>query len=95
MSGEKQFSKYQWIEVATKKSTEPRKESFEVEADTLQIMSDPLPTKDAWKARKNLIQPLQTPSLLSSKDTKKTGDTLGFFKTKTIHKFDIEPDTPD
>ncbi|GAI75875.1 unnamed protein product, partial [marine sediment metagenome] len=66
MGGDKQFSKYQWIEVATKKSTDPRKESFEVDPDTLQIVSDPLPTKDAWKARKDLILRLQTPSLCAS-----------------------------
>lgn len=96
MGGDKQFSKYQWIEVATKKSSDPRKESFEIDPDTLQIVSNPLPTKDAWKARKDLILRLQTPSLCYLQKTRKqTGDTLGLFKPKTIHKFVIESDTPD
>lgn len=96
MGGDKQFSKYQWIEVAAKKSTDPRKESFEVDIDTLEIVSDPLPTKNAWKARKDIILPLQAPSLCYLQRTRKqTGETLGIFKPKTIHKFVIEPDTPD
>ena len=96
MGGEKQFSKYQWIEIAAKKSTDARKESFEVDIDTLKIVSDPLPTKDAWKSRKEKVLPLLAPSLCYLKRSRKlTGDTLGFFKPKTIHKFVIEHDTPD
>lgn len=96
MGGDKQFSKYQWIEVAAKRSTDPRKESFEVDIDTLEIVSEPLPTRNAWKARKEVILPLRAPSLCYLQRTRKqTGDTLGLFKPKTIHKFVIEPDTPD
>jgi len=96
MGGDKQFGKYQWIEVAAKKSTEPRKESFEVDTDTLRIVSEKLPTKDAWRARKEIILPLQAPSLCHLKRTRRqTGNTLGIFKPKTIHKFVIEHDTPD
>lgn len=55
MGGSQQFKKYQWIEVAAKKSSDPRKESFEIDIDTLRIVSDPLPPKDAWKARKEIV----------------------------------------
>jgi hypothetical protein len=96
MGGDKQFSKYQWIEVAATKSSDPRKESFEVDIDTLKILSDPLPPKNAWKARKEIILPLKAPSLCHLQRTRKqTGDTLGIFKPRTIHKFVIESDTPD
>lgn len=96
MGGSQQFNKYQWIEVAAKKSTDPWKESFEVDIDTLKIVSNPLPTKDAWKARKEKVLLLQAPSLCYLQRTRRqTGDTLGLFKPKTIHKFIIEPDTPD
>ncbi|MBN2463495.1 MAG: hypothetical protein JXB43_07850 [Dehalococcoidia bacterium] len=96
MEGEKQFSKYQWIEVAARKSSDPRKESFEVDIATLKILSDPLPSKDAWKVRKQIILPLEAPSLCHLQRTRKqTGDTLGIFKPRTIHKFVIESDTPD
>jgi len=97
MGGSQQFRKYQRIEVAaTKSSSDLRKESFEVDIDTLKILSNPLPTKDAWKARKEIILPLQAPSLCYLKRRRKqTGDTLGVFKPKTIHKFVIQPDTPE
>jgi hypothetical protein len=96
MEGDRQFKKYQWIEVAAIKSSDPRKESFEVNIDTLKTVSNLLSTKDAWKARKEIILPLQTPSLCHLQRTRRqTGDTLGIFKPKTIHKFVIEPDTPD
>jgi len=97
MGGSQQFKKYQWIEVAAiKSSSDSRKESFEVNIDTLRIISDPLPTSGAWKARKEIILPLEAPSLCYLQKTRRqTGDTLGIFKPKTIHKFLIEPDTPD
>ena len=96
MGGSQQFKKYQWIEVAARKSSDPRKESFEVDIDSLKIMSNPLPTRDAWKARKEIILPLQAPSLCYLRRTRRqTGDTLGIFRPKTIHKFVTELDTPD
>jgi hypothetical protein len=97
MGGDQQFKKYQWIEVAvTKSPSDPRKESFEVDIDTLRIANDTLPTKDAWKARKEIILPLEAPSLCHLQRTRRqTGDTLGIFKPKIIHKFIIEPDTSD
>jgi hypothetical protein len=97
MEGNQQFKKYQWIEVAAiKSSSDPRKESFEVDIDTLRIASDLLPTSGAWKARKEIILPLEAPSLCYLQRTRRqTGDTLGIFKPKTIHKFIIEPDTPE
>lgn len=97
MGGNQQFRKYQMIEVSTiKSSSDPRKESFEVDIDTLKIVNDPLPTKDAWEARKELVLPLQAPSLCYLKRNRRlTGDTLGIFKPKVIQKFIIEPDTPD
>lgn len=96
MEGSQQFKKYQWIEVPAKKSSDPRKESFEIDIDTLRILSEPLSTKDAWKARKEIVLPLKAPSLCYlQRSRKRTRDTLGVFKPKTIHKFIIEPDTPD
>ena len=96
MGGNQRFHKYQWVEVAATKSSDPRKESFEVDIDSLKIISAPLPTKDAWKARKEIILPLQAPSLCHLKrNRRQSGDTLGIFKPKIIHKFVIEPDTPD
>lgn len=97
LEGQQQFSKYQWIEVDAKKcSSDPRLESFEIDIDSLKVTGESLPTENAWKARKEIILPLAAPSLCYLKRTRKeTGATLGIFKPKTIHKFVIEPDTPD
>lgn len=96
MGGDKQFKKYQWIEVSATKSSDPRKESFEVDIDSLKILSSPLSTKGAWEARKEIIFPLKSPSLCHLKRIRRqTGNTLGIFKPKTIHKFIIERDTPN
>ena len=93
MGGDKQFKKYQWIEVDAKKSSDPRQESFEVNIDTLKVVTDALPSKNAWQARKDIIFPLKAPSLCYlQKSRKQTGVTLGIFKPKSIHKFIIEPE---
>jgi hypothetical protein len=96
MDGDRRFSKYQWIEVEAKKSSDPRKESHEVDIDTLTILSEPLSTRNSWKARKEVVLPVQSPSLCYLQESRKTsGNTLGFFKPKTIQKFIIENDSPD
>lgn len=91
MGGDKQFHKYEWIEVAATKSSDQRKESFEVDIDTLRVLSDPLPSKESWKLRKDIVLPLEAPSLCHLQQTlEQTGDTLGIIKPKTIQKFVIE-----
>ena len=96
MGGDRRFSKYQWVKIQAKKSSDPRKESYEVDIDTLKILSPPLSTRDGWKARKDLIFPLQSPSLCHLQNTRKNnGNTLGIFRPRLIQKFIIEHDTPD
>lgn len=96
MGGDKQFKKYQWVEVFVKKSSDKRKESFEVDIDTLNVISEPLSTQKSWEARKQLILPLKAPSLCYlQRNRKRTGDTLSIIKPKKVHGFSIEADTPD
>ena len=97
MSGNQRFRKYQWIEVDTKKSTsDVRQESYEVNIDTLKIISDTLPTNNYWQARKEIVLPLLSESLCYLKRMRKqTSVTLGLFKPRIIHKLVIEHDTSD
>ena len=96
MEGDKKFSKYQWIEVNTKKSSDYRKESYEVDIDSLKIVSEKIPTKNAWKARKEIIFPLKANSLCQLKRERiSTGNTLGVFKPRVIQKFIMEKDDAD
>ena len=95
MDGNQQFKKYEWIGVDAKKSSDPRKESYEVDVNSLNVVSKPLSTDKEWKAHKEIIFPLLSPSLCHLKKWRKqTGDTLGIFKPRIIHKFVIERVTP-
>jgi len=97
LSLDKRFRKYQWIEADVAKSSDPRPESFQIDIDSIKIISEPLPTKDRWQVRKNIIYPLKSSSLcglqLAWQNNKYP--TLGIFEPKSIHGFDIEPGTLD
>ena len=54
LSLDKRFRKYQWIEANVAKSSDLRPESFQIDIDSINIISEPLPTKDRWQARKNI-----------------------------------------
>jgi len=97
LSSDKRFRKYQWIELSTKKASDPRPESYQLNIDSINILSKPLPTSNNWKARKEIIFPLKTASLCYLKaQLDKTGvPTLGIFKPKTIRGFRIERAEPN
>ena len=90
----RRFKKYQWIEVAVSKSSDPRPESYTVDLDSIKVVGDPLPPSHGWQARKQVVLPLLAPSLCYLSQTRKnTGATLGIFKPKEITDFIIEPET--
>jgi hypothetical protein len=92
---DRRFRKYQWIDVRIKKSSDSRPESFTPDLDSIRPLSDPLPTDRLWRARKDIVTPLQSPSLcwLQEERDKNKFPTLGFFKPKEISRLIIEPDT--
>jgi hypothetical protein len=95
LRSEKQFKKYQWIEVAVTKASDPRPDSWVVDLDSIKVLGDPLPTSDGWQARKAIVLPLLAPSLCHLVRTReKTGATLGIFKPKEIRGLIIEPEEP-
>lgn len=91
---DKRFRKYQWIEVPIKKASDHRPESYELDCDSLKILTEPLATDDCWKARKAIITPLQASSLcaLQAEQEAKGRPTLGFFKPRAIKRLIIEED---
>jgi hypothetical protein len=93
LTDKQRFKKYQWIEVRAAKGSDPRPESYEVDLDSITILSDPLPTTNYWQARKEALYPVMAPSLCYLQRTRKeTGATLGFFKPKRVTKFEIVPE---
>ncbi len=93
LTDDKRFRKYQWIEARVQKSSDHRPESFRLDPDSIRIASDPLPTADGWRARKEIVTKLQSPSLcwLQAERDRYHTPTLGFFKPREITRLIIEP----
>lgn len=94
LDDDKRFRKYQWIDVQVTKANDYRPESHRLDQDSIRIVSNPLPTENYWQARKEIITPLQSPSLcaIQAERNRNAFPTLGFFKPKEITKLVIEPD---
>lgn len=86
------YKKYQWIEVdITKNPNDPRPESYRPNLDTIQVIGEPLSSKDNWKERKRyvLARPLRTMCGLREAFTKdKT--SLGIIKPYKISSLEVE-----
>lgn len=94
LDNDRRFRKYQWINLRVKKATDARPESYYPDLDSIRIITDPLPTKDFWQARKDIIAPLLSPSLcwLQAERDANEVPTLGFFKPGSITRLKIERD---
>lgn len=95
LAPDKRFRKYQWIEVSVSKpSKDVRPESYKIENDSIRITSEPLPTDQAWKARKDIVFPLRSHCLCCLKKERDASGfpTLGFFQPKSIDRLTIEPE---
>jgi hypothetical protein len=97
LTPDQRFRKYQWIDVNVEKASDPRPESHRLFADTIKILSEPLPTDQTWQARKNFVLPLKAQSLcaLQRERDQHKFPTLGLFKPKRITQLLIEPDDPN
>src|SRR5437762_1436333 len=85
LAPDRRFRKYQWIEVRAAKSSDPRPESYEIDIDSINILTDPLPTGHSWKARRDEVARVMGPSLCYLKRSRhETGATLGLFKPQRI-----------
>lgn len=90
---DKRFRKYQYIEAdVVKAQSDPRPESYKVNIDSIKILTEPLPTKDKWQARKDSVMPLCSQSLcaLQSERDQNKEPTLGIFKPRRITGLKIE-----
>ncbi len=92
LDSDKRFHKYQWIEVDVEKASDPRPESYKIRPQTIRILGDVLSTEHAWKARKEIAEPLRAHCLCCLKDERfKYGfPTLGFIRPKQIRRLIIK-----
>ena len=93
LEDDKQFKKYQLIEVEVMRSSDFRPESYKINVDSIRVLKDSLTTENYWQARKNYVFPLKSPSLceLQRRQQSDGHPTLGIFKPKEV-TFDIEPE---
>jgi hypothetical protein len=88
---DQQFAKYQWVEFAATKASDPRPESYTPKHKSFNILTTPLSTANAWRARKEVISPLAAHSLCSLQEAcdRDGHPTLGFFRPRVIDEFRI------
>jgi hypothetical protein len=92
LEGEKQFQKYEWITASVARATDDqRPESHRLNADTIKI-GESIPTKDQWRARRELLKPLIRPSMcqIQRERDERGAPTLGLFKPATIKRLVID-----
>jgi hypothetical protein len=95
LKAQQKFAKYQWIEANLKKANDSRPESFNIDPDSIAIVSDPLPANTYWRARKQFIQPLEAHCMccIQQKQRRDGFPTLGFFKPHVIRRLIIQPES--
>ncbi|MFL6283262.1 MAG: hypothetical protein ACJ74Q_09000 [Pyrinomonadaceae bacterium] len=90
---DKRFRKYQWIEVNVVKASDARPESYTPDIESINILTDPLPTENEWAARKKYVFPARAHCLCCLKRERDANQhpTLGVFKPKVIERLRITP----
>ncbi len=102
LAEDQRFRRYQWVEVdVTKATADPRPESHHLKPGGIRILSKPLPRSKNWRAKKDVVIPLRSPSLcylIRQRDTHQH-PTLGLFRPAEIRKLRIiqekDPDWTD
>lgn len=86
------FPRYEWIEARVKKSqTDPRKESYNVDQDSLRRTGHRLDTKNQWQSRRALLVPRANRSieeLLELHDKDRT--SMGFLRPRSFDALAVE-----
>lgn len=97
LSEDRRFSKYQWIEARVTKASDYRPESYHLDIDSIEIVSEKLSTKSKWEERKEALALLESHCFccLKAQRDKEGFPTLGFFRPKVITGFDMLPIDPN
>jgi hypothetical protein len=93
MEHDKRFVKWHWIEVDLVKATsDARPESYKLNPDSI-VIGDGVGTQGNWRARRDLIKPLQCPSMchIQRERDEHKSPTLGVFRPREIVELLIEP----
>lgn len=96
---DQQFRKWQWISARVRKNPEDhRPESHRISVDTIDLLGDPLPTKNAWEARREAIASLEVFHDFEALDRARVerGVSLGLLRPARLIDLTItKADSPD
>ena len=97
LDSDKQFRKYQWIDVRVTKASDTRPESFKLSPDGIKVITEPLTTAHHWKSRKEAVLPLCAHCLccLVKQRNANGHPTLGIFRPKSITRLIIKGQDPN
>jgi len=84
------FKKWQWIKARVQKASDPRKESFKIDATTIEVVDEIPPGKD-WPKRWHYVEHLVAPSL---EEVEATGASLGLIKPSSYSMTFKDKDDP-
>ncbi|HYC56319.1 MAG TPA: hypothetical protein VEL28_15395 [Candidatus Binatia bacterium] len=81
-----QFKKYQWISVDTRAAkNDARPETARPILNSIKLIGKPLPTRDGWRGRRDIVKKVQSASMCDIQDAQRTaGTSLGFFRPAEI-----------
>lgn len=96
---DQQFKKWQWVSARIRRAQDDaRPESHRVSVDTIQLEGEPLPTRDHWIARREVIKGVPVFDSFAALDIARETDgvTLGLVRPGRLLGLDITPvDNPD
>lgn len=97
-SPEKQYEKYQWIEVGLAprgSGNDRRKESRKPDLDSIRALGAALPTLNAWSARRKIVDAMPQHTVLDLKrQYEESGVSLGIVRPTAILDLEIRKSPP-
>jgi len=94
LESERQFKRWAWIRARVKKSEDPRTESHKVDYDSISVLGARVGTRNAWAARRRLLQPLQNMSMEELYALQELHGanvvTMGFVRPKELLGLDVK-----
>jgi hypothetical protein len=94
-----QFRKYQWVEIdllPRGDKNDRRKESRKPILDSLQVLGEPLSTKNGWRERREIIDRMPTYTVKQLRALHETERTsLGIVRPTRVLDLKIEPAEPE
>lgn len=93
LGGESKFKKWEWIRGVVKKANnDHRPESYRLDADFIQKLSEEVSSRNGWRHRLAYLEPHLVPSFEALETRRQeSGETLGFVRPTRLLELQITP----